>query len=98
MGEYKIFCDSGASQAPPSGVERRLGKQAQSCFLAKGLVGHILKCNKQRTRNVILARASMHAKILQATHSSWVSGHTRVDKTLSRVQSNFWWPGIIADE
>ena len=33
-----------------------------------------------------------HHKILEAAHSSWVVGHTGVDKTLSRVQSKFWWP------
>ena len=45
----------------------------------------VLKRHKQRTRNVILAPASMHHKILQAAHSSRVAGHTGVDKTLSRV-------------
>ena len=39
----------------------------------------------------------MRPKILHAAHSSWVAGHTGVDKTLSRVQSNFWWPGVTAD-
>ena len=26
-----------------------------------------------------------------------MAGHTGVNKTLSRVQSNFWWPGITED-
>ena len=39
----------------------------------------------------------MRNKILGAAHSSWVAGHTGVDKTLSRVQANFWWPGVTAD-
>ena len=78
-------------------MEQKLAKQAQSCFLANGLVWQILKRNKQRTRNVILAPGSMHRKILEAAYSSWVAGHTGVEKTLSRVQSNFWWPGVTAD-
>ena len=61
------------------------------------LVWHVLKRNKQRTRNVILAPDAMRNKILQAAHSSWVAGHTGVNKTLSRVQANFWWPGVTAD-
>ena len=48
-------------------------------------------------QNVILAPESMHHKILEAAHISWVAGHIGGDKTLSRVQSNFWWPGITAD-
>ena len=58
--------------------ETKLARQAQICFLADVLVWHILKLNKQRTRNVLLAPASMHQKILQVAHSSWVAGHTRV--------------------
>ena len=77
--------------------EQRLGKHAQSCFLADGLVSHVLKRNKQRTRNVILAPDAMRNKILEAAHSSWVAGHTGVDKTLSGAQTNFWWPDVTAD-
>ena len=77
--------------------EQRLRKQAQNCFLADGLVWYTLRRNKHRTRNVILAPQSMRSKILNAAHSSWVAGHTGVEKTLNRVQSNFWWPGVTAD-
>ena len=45
----------------------------------------------------MLAPDAMQSKILEAAHSSWVAGHTGVDKTLSRVQTNFWWPGVTAD-
>ena len=90
------FLQFGYVPSSSSRTEQRLGKQAQSCFLANGLVRHILKRNKQRTRNLILALESMHRKILEAAHDLWVADHTGVNKTLSRVQANFWWPGVTA--
>ena len=96
--EESEFLQFGCVPSTSARQEQRLGKHAQSCFLADGLVWHVLKCNKQRTRNVILALDAMRNKILEAAHSSWVAGHTGVDKTLSRVQVNFWWPGVTADE
>ena len=96
-GGIREFLQFGCVPSASVRQEQRLGKQAQSCFLADGIVWHVLKRNKQRTRNVILAPDAMRNKILQAAHSSWVAGHTGVDKTLSRVQANFWWPGVTAD-
>ena len=96
-GGVREFLQFGCVPSASARTEQQVGKQAQCCFLADGLVWHILKRNKQRTRNVILAPEYMHRKILEAAHSSWLAGHTGVDKTLSRVQSNFWWPGVSAD-
>ena len=93
-GGVREFLQFGCIPSASARQEQLLGKQAQTCFLADGLVWHILKRNKQRTRNVILAPDAMRNKILEAAHSSWVAGHTGVDKTLSRVQANFWWQGV----
>ena len=84
-GGVREFLQFGCVPSASTRQEQCLGKQAQTCFLANGLVWHILKCNKQRTRNFILAPDAMRHKILEAAHSLWLPGHMGVDKTLSRV-------------
>ena len=75
-GGIREFLQFGCVPSTSTRQEQHLGKQAQSCFLVDGLVWHVLKRNKQRTRNVILAPDAMRNKILQAAHSSWVASHT----------------------
>ena len=72
-GGVREFLQFGCVPSASTRTEQRLARQAQSCFLTDGLVWHILKRNKQRTRNIILAPESMHRKILEAAHSSWVA-------------------------
>ena len=71
-GGIREFLQFGRMPSASARQEKRLGKQAQNCFLADGLVWHTLRRNKQRTRNVILSPEAMWDKILHAAHSSWV--------------------------
>ena len=72
-GGVREFPQFGCVPSASANLEQRLGKHAQSCFLADRLVWHVLKRNKQRTRNVILAPDAMQNKILEAANSSWVA-------------------------
>ena len=80
-GGIREFLQIGCLPSVPKREEFKIARQAQTCFMSEALVWHTLKRNKQRTRHVLLVPASMRQKILQAAHSSWVAGHTGVDKT-----------------
>ena len=69
-GGIREFLQLGCVPSASARQEQRLGRQAQSCFLADRLVWYILKRNRQRTRNVSLSPDAMRNKILEAAHSS----------------------------
>ena len=47
--------------------------------------------------NQIVLPASLRAEVLQHMHSSALMGHLGVERTLDRILSRFWWPGVRKD-
>ena len=91
------YLKTGQLVRPEKNELEKIKKRAGSCFLAEGGLWHTIKQARQRDRVVLVAPASLQAKLKQAAHSSWAAGHGGVERTLSRLTSNFWWPGVAAD-
>jgi hypothetical protein len=41
--------------------------------------------------------ASLRQTVISACHSSPFAGHSGITRTLFRVQTRFWWPGVVRD-
>jgi len=96
--KLKIFLETGFVPKPrDKKEEKRIQRIGKECFLADNVIWHVLKRNGHRTRNVIVGPRCLTRKILEAAHCSWLGGHAGMDKTLARVQENFWWPGMTSD-
>jgi hypothetical protein len=51
----------------------------------------------RKDTKVIFAPASIRRELLQLTHSSKMGGHMGLDKTIGRLNKNFWWPKMQSD-
>ena len=50
-----------------------------------------------RKRNLIVIPQNMRKEIFDTAHGTPISGHQGVEKTASRIKTNYWWYGIYAD-
>ena len=50
-----------------------------------------------RVRHAIVTPPSMRRVVMVAAHSAKDAGHGGVDRAVTRVMQNHWWPGLTAD-
>jgi ribonuclease HI len=67
---------------------------AQDCTIEEGLVWHNQVRKGYRVRKTILAPPCLHETIIQAAHAQLDAGHGGTDRTINRVLTQYWWPGV----
>ncbi len=76
---------------------KKVSNLGRFCLLNDGVV-YIIMHMKGRPETVLLvAPKAMQGDIVRAAHASMYGGHGGVGKTILRVQTRFWWPGLATD-
>ena len=67
------------------------------CFLKEGLV--MLKHSRPGfpTRNLVVAPAERISNIIAESHGSLLGGHDGTDKTVQRILTQYWFPGVHSE-
>ena len=89
---------NGIRQRVESGstVSRGLNRGETKFVLKKGLVyRQFTKGNKLTLQRVI--PESFREKVLRLAHETFMSGHLGIKKTMDRVLTEFFWPGVCGD-
>ncbi len=55
------------------------------------------KASRLRQLRTKVVPASLRQVVIIACHSSPFAGHSGITRTLFRVQTRFWWPGLVRD-
>ena len=89
QGKPTIGVRSAAAQA-------RLRETAKQCKLVDGFVFRRIQL-PGRERLVLFAPPDIRRIVMLASHSTRTGGHGGVDRTVTRVQLEYWWPGLVQD-
>lgn len=71
------------------------GKQRQGYVVRDGIVHKLVQRRGQQGLELPYVPATMINDLLHAYHDSPVSGHLGVNKTWSRIQDRYFWPGMF---
>ena len=66
---------------------------SSKCVLDNGLVWYQVDNGKK----LLYSPLSLRHELMTAAHASRFAGHGGVDKTLARLRSLYWWPGMTVD-
>ena len=78
-------------------VDRKvLEKVALQCDVCEGVVWYTHEAQVER-HYTLYAPPDVRRIILRAAHESPEAGHGGVDRTLTRVRRDHWWPGMTKD-
>jgi predicted aspartyl protease len=88
----------GVLQNKTQPLDKTIALHGQNCFIDEnGVLCYILRKSHFKERNVFVAPNKYVALILAAAHATRFSGHGGIFKTLTRVQTQYWWPNMAAD-
>jgi len=81
-----------------SGDSARSGKSATVKFVVqRQLLYRIHETDSGRVTKQLMVPEGKRNRVLLLAHESIMSGHLGVNKTLDRVLSQFYWPGVMGD-
>jgi hypothetical protein len=84
-------------QLTNSNLKRYVSKILQWCFLKDSIAYISFPSRNSPQRPLLLAPKVLHYELIRAAHSSRFSGHGGIEKTISRLRSNYWWPSMALD-
>ena len=70
------------------------GQDETYFFIDKGLLFRQHQEKKGVTRKQLVLPKTMRSNVMKIAHESTMAGHQGISTTLSRVTTQFWWPGI----
>ena len=89
-----IFLMTGKKPVDPS-LRQLVLRNSTNCSLAdNGTLLYNLDRKQFVKRRVVVVPQSFQQPLIRAAHSSRLSGHLGVFKTVNRLFMNYWWPGI----
>ena len=65
--------------------------------VSKGILYHVYQVPGRADVKQLMVPKELRWVVLRLAHDSVMSGHEGIHKTIDRVMSNFWWPGITDD-
>jgi len=76
-------------------ADKSVGGDKQQFITKKGIL-YRKYCGKQNADNLIqlVVPSELREKVVSLVHDTLLAGHRGAGKTLSRVQQEFYWPGI----
>ena len=72
-------------------------KYGKDCFLKNDIVFITLERDGYPKADLIVAPGKVQAALIAEAHSSKLFGHDKASKTLERLLSAWYWPGIASD-
>ena len=76
-------------------VSNYIIKHAPQCHVTQsGILVYSIRRDRFAPRQVVIVPESFRAPLIEASHASKFSGHLGIFKTLNRLLSNYWWPGM----
>ena len=83
---------------PTSTIQKKLIlKYGKDCFLKNDIVFITLERDGYPKADLIVAPGKVQAALIAEAHSSKLFGHDKASKTLERLLSAWYWPGIASD-
>ena len=79
------------------GVKRQIHKSVGYFRMKDGLLVRTLIDRNGEDRDQIVVPKSLRDYVLTVAHEGLLSGHGGIRRTISRIYSNFFWPGIYKD-
>ena len=84
-------------KSPDDSYIRKIERIAANCTLQDGLIWHLQQRKGRRPQKQLVVPQPLHTLLLQVAHESWAAGHGGEAKTLDRLLTTYWWPGITTD-
>jgi len=79
------------------GYKAKVERIAKDCFVDDGLIWLEIRRTGRQPRRVLLAPECIRSMLMDAAHSSWAGGHSGKQRTVDRLELNYYWPGITYD-
>lgn len=79
-----------------SGEVRSVGGNKYSFFLDNGVLCRLYQSSQDSITQIVVP-CSLRSSVLTTAHDQLLAGHCGVRRTLSRILSQFFWPGVSAD-
>jgi len=93
--EMKAYLRSGVLPQKESSAKYIL-LHAPVCFLTdNNILMRKFKESHQLERDVVVVPADLRLALIVNNHSDFAAGHMGIAKTVSRLQLNYWWPGMF---
>ncbi|XP_062615055.1 uncharacterized protein LOC134276789 [Saccostrea cucullata] len=84
-----------------TGRKKNIGENIETWFsVERGLLYrhyHSKKVSDQKLYKQLVVPEPLRQKVMKIAHDSILGGHLGTKKTLDRIMSNFYWPGIQGD-
>ena len=78
--------------------DQKVSKGGKSmCVMKKGLIYRKFKSNSQDESSQLVVPKQFRSTVLKLARETVLSGHFSSKKTVSRILTDFWWPGCQAD-
>ena len=78
--------------------DQKVSKGGKSMFvMKKGLIYRKFKSSSQDESSQLVVPKQFRSTVLKLAHETVLSGHFSSKKTVSRILTDFWWPGCQAD-
>ena len=70
---------------------------APKCYLSAGQLWFVDKRRGQLPKSRLVAPQSLVFEIIALAHSTPISGHGGIDRTMNRILNDYWWPTMAHD-